>query len=167
MPEIVNQAIELATSSIEGKSELSGVPVRIVSEVTADLPRVRGSSSELRQLFLNLLLNARDAMPRGGTIHICSEMDAGLVIVRVRDEGTGIPPENLERIFEPFFTTKGSCGTGLGLALARKVMETLGGTITASNDPAGQGAVFTLRFPVARPSSAKADDTAGSISRSA
>jgi signal transduction histidine kinase len=169
LPEIVNQAIELATSSIEGKSVLSGAPVRIESEVATDLPRVRGSSSELRQLFLNLLLNARDAMPAGGMIRISSETDGGIVIVRVRDEGLGIPSENLERIFEPFFTTKGSHGTGLGLALARKVMDTLGGTITASNGLGGGGAVFTLQFPAARLSgpNAQAGDADGSISKSA
>ena len=169
LPEIVAQAIELATSSIEGKSLLGGAPVRIVSEVAADLPRVRGSSSELRQLFLNLLLNARDAMPWGGMIRIGSEFDAASVMVSVRDEGAGIPPENIERIFEPFFTTKGAHGTGLGLALARKVMETLGGSIKAGNDPAGGGAIFTLRFPVAKVpgSGAKAEEIPASISKSA
>jgi signal transduction histidine kinase/CheY-like chemotaxis protein len=156
LPEIVDQSIELATSSIERKSLLDGASVRIVSEVATDLPAVRGSSSELRQLFLNLLLNAGDAMPDGGTIRITSETERESVTVRVCDQGVGIPPNNLERIFEPFFTTKGSDGTGLGLALARKVMETLGGTISAGNDPAGHGAVFTLRFPIARPSSANA-----------
>jgi two-component system NtrC family sensor kinase len=102
-------------------------------------------------------------------IRIGSEFDGGTVVVRVRDEGAGIPPENIERIFEPFFTTKGAHGTGLGLALARKVMETLGGTIKAGNDPAGRGAVFTLRFPLAKApgSSAKAEDLATSICKSA
>ena len=76
-----------------------------------------------------------------------SEVDQETVAVRVCDQGIGIAPQNLGRIFEPFFTTKGPRGTGLGLSLARKVMDTIGGTITAANQPTG-GAVFTLKFPV-------------------
>jgi len=89
-------------------------------------------------------------MPQGGTIRVQSEVEQDTVTVRVCDQGTGIAPQNLERIFEPFFTTKGARGTGLGLSLARKVMDTIGGSIAASNQPAGDGAVFTLKFPFLR-----------------
>jgi signal transduction histidine kinase len=68
-------------------------------------------------------------MPQGGTIRVESEVEQDRVTVRVCDQGTGIAPQNLERIFEPFFSTKGSHGTGLGLSLARKVMDTIGGSI--------------------------------------
>jgi CheY-like chemotaxis protein len=89
-------------------------------------------------------------MPQGGTIRVESGVEQDTVTVRICDQGTGIAPQNLERIFEPFFTTKGPRGTGLGLSLARKVMETIGGGIAATNQPAGDGAVFTLKFSVAR-----------------
>ena len=146
---LLDQAIDLANTSIQGKSLFSGGPIRILSDVPMDLPEVEGPAFELRQLFLNLLLNASEAMPQGGKIRIESELEEEAVLVRVRDEGVGIPVDYLQQIFDPFFTTKGSHGTGLGLALARKVMESIGGSITAANDPAGPGAVFTLRFPVA------------------
>ena len=148
LSEIVAQAIDLATDSIEGRSSISGRPIRFVSQMAADLPKVRVSASEIRQVFLNLFLNASDAMPPGGTIRVQSEVDQETVAVRVCDQGIGIAAQNLGRIFEPFFTTKGPHGTGLGLSLARKVMDTIGGTITAANQPTG-GAVFTLKFPVA------------------
>ncbi len=150
LAEIVGQAIDLTTTSIEGRYLISGKAIRIVSFLEAGLPKVRGPASELRQVFLNLLLNASDAMPQGGTIRVESEVEQDTVTVRICDQGTGIAPQNLERIFEPFFTTKGPRGTGLGLSLARKVMETIGGSIAATNQPACDGAVFTLKFPVAR-----------------
>jgi signal transduction histidine kinase/ActR/RegA family two-component response regulator len=150
LAEIVDQAMDLATTSIEGRYLPSGNATRIVSFLEASLPKVRGPASELRQVFLNLLLNASDAMAQGGTIRVESEVAQDTVMVRICDQGTGIAPQNLERIFEPFFTTKGPRGTGLGLSLARKVMETIGGSIAATNQPAGDGAVFTLKFPVAR-----------------
>jgi signal transduction histidine kinase/ActR/RegA family two-component response regulator len=149
LAEIVDQAIDLATTSIEGRYLPSGKATRIVSLLEASLPKVRGPASELRQVFLNLLLNASDAMAQGGTIRVESEVGQDTVMVRICDQGTGIAPQNLERIFEPFFTTKGPRGTGLGLSLARKLMETIGGSIAATNQPAGDGAVFTLKFPVA------------------
>ena len=150
LAEIVSQAIDLTTTSIEGRYLISGKAVRIVSCLEADLPKVRGPASELRQVFLNLLLNASDAMPQGGTIRVESGVEQDTVMVRICDQGIGIAPQNLERIFEPFFSTKGPRGTGLGLSLARKAMETIGGSIAASNQPAGDGAVFTLKFPIAR-----------------
>jgi signal transduction histidine kinase/ActR/RegA family two-component response regulator len=150
LAEIVSQAIDLTTTSIEGRYLASGKSIRIASCLEAGLPKVRGPASELRQVFLNLLLNASDAMPQGGTIRVESEIGQDTVTVRVCDQGTGIASQNLERIFEPFFTTKGPRGTGLGLSLARKVMDTIGGSIAASNQPAVDGAVFTLKFPIAR-----------------
>jgi signal transduction histidine kinase/ActR/RegA family two-component response regulator len=151
LAEIVGQAIDLTTTSIEGRYLINGKAIRIASCLQPGLPQVRGPASELRQVFLNLLLNASDAMPQGGTIRIDSEVERDTVTVRICDQGTGIAPQDLERIFEPFFTTKGPRGTGLGLSLARKVMETIGGSIAATNQPAGDGAVFTLKFPIARP----------------
>ena len=150
LAEIVGQAIDLTTTSIEGSYLITGKAIRIASCLEAGLPEVRGPASELRQVFLNLLLNASDAMPQGGTIRVQSEVEQDTVTVRVSDQGTGIAPQNLDRIFEPFFTTKGPRGTGLGLSLARKVMDTIGGSIAATNQLAGDGAVFTLKFPIAR-----------------
>ena len=87
-------------------------------------------------------------MPAGGTISITGDASNGKIVVTVKDEGQGIPEENLNRIFDPFFSTKGKHGTGLGLAIAAASMARIGGTISAANRAEG-GAVLTLNFPIA------------------
>ncbi len=112
---------------------------------------VRGNSQLLTQAFLNLCINACQAMGSGGTLTIKArrEMRSGhaYVYVEVSDTGPGIPQEQLKSIYEPYFTTKGERGTGLGLAICRKIIETHKGTISAANREEG-GAVFTVRIPV-------------------
>jgi len=146
---VVGEAIEMVRTTIEGESSLAGAPVRIRTRLPL-LPAVTALASELRHVVLNLLLNARDAMPHGGTIDVAGEEHEGRVIVQVLDEGCGIPDKDLENIFYPFFTTKGERGTGLGLSNARSVVAVVGGAISASNRPTG-GACFTLSFPIATP----------------
>jgi signal transduction histidine kinase len=116
----------------------------------ADLPAVRGSVSELSLLFVNLLRNGRDAMPKGGTVTIAARQERKSVVVTVADEGRGISPEVRRRLFEPYFSTKGSRGIGLGLWLAAGTMERLGGSIQAMNRPR-RGTLFVLKFPIDRP----------------
>jgi signal transduction histidine kinase len=118
------------------------------------LPAVMGTPAELSHLFITLLRNAREAMPKGGQIDVSGSVRSGTVVVRVADEGTGIPDEVMPRLFEPFFTTKGENGTGLGLWLAASTMRRLGGAIRASNRRRG-GTVFTLSFPIAAAGKAK------------
>jgi signal transduction histidine kinase len=124
------------------------------------LPDVWGSADDLRNVFLHLLLNARDAMPNGGSIWLSADVLDDAVLVHVEDEGIGIAPALADRIFEPFFTTKKRDGTGIGLALARQTMRQAGGDITAKNGNAG-GACFELRFALPYPPfpSAPAEDT--------
>lgn len=149
LEELVRDAVDIARSDIDHRARREGLSVRIDVDVPP-LPRVTGSAADLRFVFMNLLLNTRDAMPRGGTIHLRGRHEGKSVILTVEDEGTGIPPEHLKDIFRPFFTTKGSQGTGLGLSMAWGVVSRAGGTLTAANRPRG-GAVFTLTFPVAHP----------------
>jgi signal transduction histidine kinase/CheY-like chemotaxis protein len=143
--EIIPQAIELARSSIEGKPALGGKSIRILSALPEALPSVKGRASDLRQVFLNLLLNAADALPNRGEIKIDAAVEDAAVVVRVLDDGSGIPAEHIGRIFEPFYTTKGPRGTGLGLSTASEIMSRIGGSITVSNRSEG-GAMFSLRF---------------------
>ena len=149
LSEVIERAIDLARTSVEGRSSLDGASIKIESRLPVfSLPNIRGSVSEMTQVFLNLLLNASEAMQGGGTVMIEVLREPWGLLVRVSDEGSGISPEHLESIFEPFFTTKGARGTGLGLSLVRKIIEGAGGSISAANR-ANRGAVFTLKIPFA------------------
>jgi CheY-like chemotaxis protein len=144
---IIRQSVEIARSTLEEKGALLGHSIRVDLRLPR-LPAVIGEPSELRQIFLNLLLNAQDAMPNGGTVRIDGGASADTVVITVADEGQGIARDHLDRIFDPFFTTKGERGTGLGLSTAYGAMRRLGGSISAANRAEG-GAIFTLTFPVA------------------
>jgi signal transduction histidine kinase/CheY-like chemotaxis protein len=144
---VVSEAIEMVRTTIEGESSLAGTPVRIRTRLPL-LPAVTALASELRHVMVNLLLNARDAMPKGGTIEVVGAERDGRVILDVLDDGCGIPVKDLENIFSPFFTTKGARGTGLGLSNARAMLGRLGGEISARNRQGG-GSCFTLSFPIA------------------
>jgi signal transduction histidine kinase len=125
--------------------------VRSVVEIEHDLPAVLGELDQLKQLFLNLLLNALQAMASGGTLTVTvradrERADHGLVTVRVTDTGPGIPREDLARVFEPFFTTKSS-GTGLGLAICRSIADAHRAALWADPGPAGLGTTFVVQFP--------------------
>jgi len=114
----------------------------------AKLPPICCAAQELKQVFLNLVLNAEQAMEDDGHIRIETRHEAGSVVVRVADDGPGIPAEILDRIFDPFFTTKKvGEGTGLGLGIAYQIVRAHGGDISAASEP-GHGAVFTLRLPI-------------------
>jgi CheY-like chemotaxis protein len=116
---------------------------------------VDANASELRQVFLNLILNASDAINGKGTISIDASAGEGSVIVTVADNGSGIPEEHLARIFDPFYTTKGARGTGLGLSIVREIMQGIGGNVAAYNRPE-RGAILKLTLPIAEPSIFKA-----------
>jgi two-component system, NtrC family, sensor histidine kinase HydH len=107
---------------------------------------VFGNRNSLEQVMLNLLKNALQAMPDGGTLRAEVHHFTRDVVVTVTDTGPGVPPENRELIFEPFHTTKPR-GTGLGLAVCRKIVEEHGGTITVGGEP-GNGAIFTITLPL-------------------
>jgi signal transduction histidine kinase len=100
---------------------------------------------QMRLVFLNLLLNAIDASPQGGAVAVAAEKQAGATVVTVADRGPGIDPQYLERIFEPYFSKRPD-GMGLGLAMARRIIEAHNGSITARNNEGG-GASFEIRLP--------------------
>jgi signal transduction histidine kinase/ActR/RegA family two-component response regulator len=150
--QVIDDAIDMARTELEQRSVGDVRQFRLLSNV-AELPPVRANLVELKHLFVNLLLNARDAMPDGGTISVDASRDEEFAVVSVSDEGTGIPEDQLETIFESFFTTKGPRGTGLGLSMARSAMARLGGSIVARNRPQ-RGAEFLLRFPLCTGSAA-------------
>jgi two-component system, NtrC family, sensor kinase len=132
-----------------------------------ELPRVECLPQQINQVFMNLLLNARQATPDGGTITISTANAGNEVEVRISDTGCGIAPEHRGRIFDPGFTTKdGRIGMGLGLLICHQIVERHGGRILVDSEP-GAGATFTVRLPLRMPDAAaltsaeEADDAAG------
>jgi signal transduction histidine kinase len=101
----------------------------------------------LRQVVSNLVSNALNQMPDGGRLDVTARAEGAGVIIEVADTGPGIPPDRLERVFERFVKSGDSTGSGLGLSIARDLVEAHGGTITAANRPEG-GAVFTIDLPL-------------------
>ena len=120
--------------------------VSVVLEIPKDLPAVLADKDQLKQVFLNLLLNACQAMPSGGELSAKAYQTDGVVAVDIKDTGVGIKPQDIQNIFNPFFTTKAE-GTGLGLALSFAVMESHGGTLNVKSEE-GKGATFTLTLPL-------------------
>jgi two-component system, NtrC family, sensor kinase len=111
---------------------------------------VWASSNQLKQVLLNLITNARQAMPDGGTVRVDVRSDAGEAVVTVEDDGPGIPPDIAGRIFEPFFTTKSAVsGTGLGLSVSLGIAQAHGGTLVLDTNRE-RGAAFVLRLPLAQ-----------------
>jgi signal transduction histidine kinase len=130
------------------ESRLRGRALRLELGCDPDLPPIRGHPSECKQVVLNLLHNAIDASPRGGTIRLTCRREGTEAVLEVEDQGPGIPPEQIDRIFDPFFTTKEpGKGTGLGLAIVHRIVEAHGGHIEAHNT--GGGALFRVRVPLA------------------
>ena len=128
--------------------QLSNAQIETKLALDSHLPKVRGNAGRLQQVFLNLFLNARDAMESGGTLAVRTITTDGLVYVTVADSGSGITPENLAKIFDPFFTTKAAKrGTGLGLAVSYGIIREHGGEITVESE-VGAGTRFELSFPV-------------------
>jgi PAS domain S-box-containing protein len=115
------------------------------------LPVVHGSASEMREVFVNIILNALDAMPQGGRLRITTELKGSTVRVNFIDSGIGMSREVRDHIFEPFFTTKGVAGMGLGLAVSYSTVERHGGSIEARSNP-GRGSTFTVSLPAGGPS---------------
>ena len=124
--------------------------VSVVRNYAEKLPPVLGSATRLQQVFLNLFMNARDAMPNGGMLEVRSGAHNGSVEIEVSDTGAGIPSENIHRIFDPFFTTKATGrGTGLGLSVSYGIIKEHAGKVDVHSTP-GKGTSFRLEFPVAK-----------------
>ncbi len=145
---VLRDAVEFTRPRWEAEAQATGRSIAVTVDSPVDAC-VTGRSSELREVFTNVLLNAVDALPHGGVITLQSAVDrSGQVVVTVRDTGTGMSPETLARIFDPFFTTKGASGTGLGLSVAYGIVQRHGGTISVSSEE-GRGTCVDVRLPYA------------------
>jgi two-component system, NtrC family, sensor kinase len=126
--------------------------IQVVKQLGSSLPAVRGSANKLQQVFLNLFLNARDAMPQGGMLEVRTAAHNGSVEIEVVDTGNGISREHIHKIFDPFFTTKpGGRGTGLGLSVSYGIIKEHAGKIDVRSTP-GRGTSFHVEFPAVRKS---------------
>lgn len=144
--QLVEEVLRLASNQIK----LAKVKVR--GEVESQLPPVFGDAQQLKQVVLNHVLNAIDAMPDGGTLSISidTSKNRDYLMVEIADTGTGIPPHQLDNIFDPFFTTKSkSKGTGLGLAVSLSIVKKHGGDISVRSR-VGKGTAFTIILPAAK-----------------
>ena len=128
--------------------------IQVKPELSDNLPLIQGNAGRLQQVFLNLFLNAKDAMNGGGALNVAT-LNGDFVSVRVSDTGSGIAPEHIQKIYDPFFTTKTSPaegqnrGTGLGLSVTYGIIQEHAGTIRVESRP-GEGTTFTLDFPLIR-----------------
>lgn len=121
--------------------------VTISKKLPSPLPHIHGSSEQLKQVFLNLMINSCDFMPDGGKIEVTGDVEDHQLHLHFTDWGPGIAPENIEKIWEPFFTTKSAGkGTGLGLSVCYSIIKAHNGVITAGNAE-GAGARFTITLP--------------------
>ena len=148
VPVSLNDVVRDVLSLLE--HELTRARVQVRLELDDDLPRVRGDENKLQQVFLNLILNAQDAMPSGGWLTVTTKPDGDDVVAVISDTGQGISQEDIKRIYDPFFTTKraGSSGTGLGLSISYGIIQEHSGSISVESS-VGQGTSFTLRLATA------------------
>jgi|GEM_PF-408327 len=143
--QIVSQVVSLTSPKWKGKSQAEGVQIEVTMELGNILP-VAGHAPELREVLTNLVFNAVDAMPSGGTITITTEEMCEGVVVSVTDTGIGMNEQERERCLEPFFTTKGEHGTGLGLSVVYGIIQRHGGKIEIASEK-GVGTTFAIHFP--------------------
>jgi signal transduction histidine kinase len=146
-PVDLNGVIGDILSLLEHQFKVTRVQVR--RDLSAEPLVVRGAEYKLQQVFLNLFLNARDAMPNGGRLRVSTRAKGHDAIVEVADTGVGIPSEHLARIYDPFFTTKGEGrGTGLGLSVTYGIVQEHGGVLSCESVQ-GEGTTFRLVLPMA------------------
>jgi len=148
---LAEEVAQLTAPRWQDQAQAEGRPISLRVETFTALapPVIMGAPARLREVFTNLLFNAIDAMPTGGTICVKVHSENNDAVVEVIDSGTGMSPEVQAHIFEPFFTTKYDAGTGLGLAMTFAIVQQHGGAIDVHSTP-GQGTCFRLKFPLTR-----------------
>jgi CheY-like chemotaxis protein len=141
---------EITRPRWKSRAESEGVHISLELQLGSDDARVLGDESELREVLVNMVFNAVDAMPQGGTITLSTREARESVEIAVTDTGAGMSEEVRSRIFDPFFTTKGKAGMGLGLAVSYGIIRRHEGTVEAQSE-AGSGTAFRIMLPAAKP----------------
>jgi signal transduction histidine kinase len=142
MNDMCREVADLCREQIEARQ------VKFHLDLEAKLPPIRVDHQGIHRCLLNLLTNAIDAVDEArGEVRLVTRAEGESILVSVEDNGVGIPPEARQQIFEIFYSTKGNRGTGLGLAVTKKIVEEHGGSITVDS-ALGQGSRFTIRLPL-------------------
>ena len=141
----INEVINRILKLLENQASFQNITIK--KELNPDLPQIKIDKDKIKQVFWNLMINASEAMPKGGTLIIRSQFSADKKCIEIEfiDTGLGIPKENINKLFDPFFTTKGS-GTGLGLAVSYGIIKQHQGNIEVKSE-VSQGSVFTISLP--------------------
>jgi two-component system NtrC family sensor kinase len=156
-PTDANALIEEADTLVAKR--LKDRRVTLVKELDPRLPTITASADQLKQVILNLVLNAAESMSDGGTVTVATGtyrdastriLRADAIQIQIRDTGAGIDEEHMPHIFEPFFSTKGERGTGLGLWVSSGIVQAHGGTLQVRSRP-GRGTTFTITLPIGGP----------------
>jgi GAF domain-containing protein/CheY-like chemotaxis protein/nitrogen-specific signal transduction histidine kinase len=142
--QIVEDSLEMTRAYWQDSAILSGIQIEVKKELK-NIGEISGNATELREVLTNLIINAVDAMPEGGTLTLRTEKDQQFVYLKVSDTGTGMTEEVKNKIFEPFFTTKGDRGTGLGMSVAYSIISRHEGEIEIESSP-GRGSTFTVKL---------------------
>jgi len=145
LPEILQDAVEITRTRWKSEAERRDVKIEVRTDFT-EVPPVLGNGTELREVFTNLILNAVDAMPRGGDVTLRCRREGDKVRVEVEDTGVGMTEEIRRHLFDPFYTTKGQSGTGLGMSVAYGIITRHDGTVEVET-ALGRGTRFMLEFP--------------------
>jgi PAS domain S-box-containing protein len=144
---LLNDAVEITRTRWQNEARSRGLEYDVILNAGNGLHTI-GSASELREVFVNLIVNAVDAMPEGGKLKINCVADESRLRLQFADNGTGMPEDVRQKIFDPFFTTKGAHGTGLGLSVSYSIIERHEGSISVASN-IGKGTVFTIELPAA------------------
>ena len=156
--ELLKDACEMTRPRWEARSEFAAIRFAIHADCKA---YVKGDPVELREVLVNMVYNAIDAMPSGGEIRVATQENRERVVVYITDTGTGMGPDVKQRLFDPFFTTKGKAGTGMGLAVSFGIIRRHEGSIEVDSEP-GRGTTFKISLPKVTPTQTAATDTEAS-----
>ena len=143
---VVRQSVDLTRARWRDQAQQQGIDIRLEPRLAEGLPSVSGNESEVREMLINLILNAVDAMPHGGTLTIATQATPTMVVVAVQDTGVGMDEETKQRCIEPFYTRKGERGTGLGLAMVYGIVQRHGGQLEIVSE-VGEGTTMRVVFP--------------------
>ncbi len=143
---IIKDAINLTKNKWLTESALNGININVMSKLNSNA-KVKGNETEIREVFINIIKNAIDAIPEEGYIEITSEVKNNNVVIEFRDNGIGMNREVVKRAFEPFFSTKGKKGSGLGLSVSYKIIQDHGGTMKIDSKESF-GTVFYIELPI-------------------